>query len=474
MNLLIVEDDETHIAFFADALAKPPQVSATFARSRDGALGELAARTFDLVVLDLKLPSTDGALDADTNHGLAVRAALLDKTPGTPVVIYSGFGTIPLLQDLLTAAEKQDIFGNGVPRPMTLFFQKEDLGKCLADIRNVAREYESFGDIEISTGTDPIKLSDDEQKALRIFARTHSGKNIRVASLGGGLSGARTCRVEIEDTHRVTKCYAVVKLGPVREIEREHKGFQKYVSPVLKIAGFAHVICFLNAGAANIGALFYGLAKEHDASLLDLLKTDAASATAIVDRLRKLEEVWQNNAPAKQRLISELRRPMISDDDFLALAGGLPFDWAKLEQTSVNATECTQHCDLHGLNVLLKSRAEPLMIDFGAVGSAPACLDPLILELSLLFHPACRAVCGTWPTEAQAKQWDNLTIYTKDCPFADYVRICRKWAMEVEAGDRAVYATAYCYAVRQFKFKDGNHPIATAVAEAAYSRLISA
>jgi len=473
MKLLIVEDDETSIAFFAEELARPPVVQPVFAKSRDSAIATLKGQTFDLVILDLKIPTTDGSLDAEPTHGLAVHAAVLDDAKGTPVVIFSGFGTLKLLTDLLEKSEKHDVCGTGVQRTMTLFREKSDMAECLTQIRNFAVEIAALGQIEISFGTDLIDLSYEQKKVLRIFARRNGGRNVHVTKLGGGLSAALTCRIVIQDDNRVPVCYAAVKLGNIRDLEHEYHGYQLHVAPRIRLGGFAHVIDFIKAGAAGIGGLFYGLAKEHDSSLLDEMRLSPATTDQIINQLRALETRWQTGAPASDRTVAEIRRDMIEDSEFQPHVGMLPFDWQRLEQTNVRVSRCSQHRDLHGLNVLLKNRGEPLLIDFGAVGPAPACIDPLILELSLLFHPACRDVCGAWPTVDQTKKWDDLDVFTGGCPFPAYIRACRKWAFEIEAGDKAVFATAYAFSVRQLKFDGINHELAIAVAEAANRRIMA-
>ena len=43
------------------------------------------------------------------------------------------------------------------------------------------------------------------------------------------------------------------------------------------------------------------------------------------------------------------------------------------------ATSC-QHGDLHGFNVLCDGLGNAVVIDFGNVGRAPSCIDPIVLE----------------------------------------------------------------------------------------------
>jgi CheY-like chemotaxis protein len=461
------------LTFLAGEVGNIAGVEPSFAKSRDSAVAFLREQSFDLVVLDLKIPSTDGALDADENHGLAIHSAVHEHNMGTPVVIFSAFGSMKLLKNLLKEAEMVDVFGSGVSRGMTLFNEKTDLVECLEGIRAVARECVALADIEISFGTAALDLSEDERRVLRILARGNGGKHLRVAALGGGLSGARTCRVEVQDANSVTSCYAVAKLADIRELDREHQAYKRFVAPSIKIAGFPHVIGFIRAGAGNLGGLFYGLAAEHDTTLLDALKGSPETSGEIVDLLEEIEVTWQKGAKVETTTVGDLRRRFISDDEFLPHAAKLSFDWERLEKVSIRVNLCCRHGDLHGLNVLLKNRTEPLLIDFALVGMAPASVDPLVLELSLLFHPACREAAAGWPSVDQASNWGNLDAYAAGCPLEAFVRRCRKWAVEVEAGDRGMFATVYAYAVRQLKFADGNHEMAVAVASCAGRRILA-
>jgi CheY-like chemotaxis protein len=471
MKLLVVEDDETTADFLAEQFKKIPRVEAVFAKSRDSAFVMLDSFSFDLVVLDLKLPSTDNALDAEPVHGLAIHAAILDKSRGTPVIVFSGFGTLQLVNELLTNCERHDIFGGGSVRLMTTFKEKSQMAQLLVEVKEFSERLFELNRIEISFGLAPISLSYDEKKILRIFARANRGQNIRITLLGGGLSGAKTCRLEIQDNHKTTSSYAVVKLGRIEDLEREHDGFQRLVSPVIRVGSFAHVIHFVKAGAGGTGGLFYGLAKEHDTSLFDAMRDFPSGIENIIFQLRSMERVWQDGAPASSTTIREIRRQMIDDAAFADVQSLLPFDWRRIEDLPVRIRLCSQHSDLHGLNVLLKNRTEPLLIDFGAVRSAPACLDSLILELSLLFHPTIRMIRGSWPTTAQAQKWDDLSAYLVDCPLPSYVKTCREWSFEVEAGDQGVFATVYAFCVRQLKFPGVDHKLAIAVAESAIVRI---
>ena len=49
---------------------------------------------------------------------------------------------------------------------------------------------------------------------------------------------------DVRDQHECTTSYAAAKLGPLGDLEREYERYEKFVSPVLPVGGFAHVIKF--------------------------------------------------------------------------------------------------------------------------------------------------------------------------------------------------------------------------------------
>ena len=123
------------------------------------------------------------------------------------------------------------------------------------------------------------------------------------------------------------------------------------------------------------------------------------------------------------------------------------------------------HGDLHGCNVLVSSAGATVLIDYGDVGEGPASLDPVTLELSLLFHPDIVDAAGAWPSNEQAKSWGNLDAYLVDCPFPEFIRQCREWTIRIAAGNRDVAASAYSYLVRQLQYDDTDKARAIALLE---------
>ena len=180
MRLLIVEDNEDEIGIFAKELAKTPTIELTFARSRDVALSMIERESYDLVVVDLKIPTVDGGLDSDLHHGLAVHSKLREVANGTPAVIFSGFGTVPLVSEIGDKSNHEDMWGTGHAQALTCFKDKSQFAKCLEFIRSVEEQNAALSEIEISFGSVPLDLDRNQQLVLRLFARLYRGVNIRV------------------------------------------------------------------------------------------------------------------------------------------------------------------------------------------------------------------------------------------------------------------------------------------------------
>jgi hypothetical protein len=105
---------------------------------------------------------------------------------------------------------------------------------------------------------------------------------------------------------------------------------------------------------------------------------------------------------------------------------------------------------------------------------ANAALDPVTLELSVLYHPAMIGRLDGWPSLDQARVWRDLDAYCVGCPVEGFVRACRAWAVEVSAGEQEMLASAYAYSMRQVKYRDGASELARAVAEGCYAALAAA
>jgi CheY-like chemotaxis protein len=464
MRLLLVEDDEEIVSIFrVEAEAAGDELIAV--RSRDEAIAQLDNSAFDLIVCDLRIPSRPDALDEDATHGRAVLTASLGKHPGTPIVGFSAFGSMPLMQELLRKARQEDYLGEGVPREMLAFFTKDELPDCIELVRYVSRSIQELSEVEIATGVTSIELTRQQAMILRLYARRLGATVVRAQPLAGGLSGSLVLRLRLEagGAHVAS---VVAKLDEISRVRDENHRVETLVAPVLLSGSYPNAVTLIAAGAGSIGGLFYRLADGFDRSLFDAIR-QGSDAQSIVDALRLHLQPWRDGAPVVRLALSDVRRLMVADEDVPASYA----DELDVSEVTFDAARCTSHCDLHIFNVLVSRDEMPMVIDFGEVGSAPPSIDPITLELSPIFHPDSVDELNGWPSVGQTERWDDLASYLDACPFPKFVSACRTWAFEVAAGDREVFAVLHAYAARQLKFPDTQHDLALALVSCARRRL---
>ena len=224
----------------------------------------------------------------------------------------------------------------------------------------------------------------------------------------------------------------------------------------------------ITAGLGSKGVIFYQLATGFDRSLFDLVAEDDAVAGTAVAKLHQKVEPWLAGRENSSLRVREFRREIVSDSvlgQYQAELGD--FDHRAFEDSSMAISMCYQHGDLHGANVLVDSLGEPLMIDFGNLGPAPACLDPIVLELSVLFHPQGREATGEWATAEMAEHWFDVERWAAASPVPEFVRACRSWASAAAANELELLCVAYREALRQLKYCDTEKDLAIAVANSA-------
>ena len=142
-------------------------------------------------------------------------------------------------------------------------------------------------------------------------------------------------------------------------------------------------------------------------------------------------------------------------------------DWKGLDRRKINLRWVTQHGDMHGSNVLVKTNLDPVLIDYMEVGVGPACLDPITLELSIVFHPDSAELRGDWPSMGQALSWSEYANFANKSGYERIIEKCRQWASDTVQSDRAINATGFAFAIRQLKYPDTNKGLALAIAKSA-------
>jgi hypothetical protein len=303
---------------------------------------------------------------------------------------------------------------------------------------------------------------------------------VRLRPLGGGLSAARVIRVEVVDEHGSVVSRAVAKLASLSRATTEASQFRQYVLPQLGSGAFAHLIDEVRAGACRTGGLFYWFAsgdgeeQAYELPLFALLPSEEQLAVRAIEGLKAKLRPWVAAAHQTAVRIGEVRQLLVTDSEMLEIRSELAFDLDALEERTIYVNQGPEHGDLHGLNVLVRADGDAVIIDFASTISAPVALDPVTLELSLLFHPDSPIRVGGWPSLEQARKWASQAAYCEGSPVMDFIAECRSWAHDRAASDVEIFAVAYAYALRQLKFEGTDHDRAVAIAASAIEGIESA
>ncbi len=171
--------------------------------------------------------------------------------------------------------------------------------------------------------------------------------------------------------------------------------------------------------------------------------------------------------------LRELRQDLVSDERLNELDFALDRRAQEREERMVVIRKTIVHGDLHGENILIDKFQRPILIDFGDVGNGLAPVDPVTLELSIIFHDQGSARESDWADRANWSNWANLDAYCESNPYADFIRECRGgWALDVDSVE-ATLAFTYAHAMRQLKYSDVPDELALAVADSALTQLES-
>ena len=461
LHVLIVEDEDDFVEEMHEIVAALPGDSEVrVAGSRDQAYETLASGFLDLVILDLKVPTMNGALDADPEHGHAVFNRIRTVAPGTPIFVLTGSPAEDFLSELVLRNQEQiDIWGEGEKTGTILFLKKLDTDRCPEVLTPIAWAVERLSDVELEGGGVHLSLAED--RLMRIFAKRFRGVRCGVSELGGGQSGARVIRLHVTDHRGVTVYDAVAKLSTHTDIRREGDCYDNHVAR-LAPAATPRKITTLEYGAYNLAGIFFGLAEGSDESAFDVVSRSPERAGAVILSVEAAMARWVDGVPETRTTIKQIRQRLFSDHFLDQVRVEFDLDWIdQFEGREIQARWACCHGDLHGKNIFV-SPAGAGLIDYGDVGEGPASLDPVTLELSLLFHPDGPGKTNAWPSTEQAKEWGNLDSYLVGCPFYEFVRECRAWAARAAVGNRencSVGIQLLGKAAEIRRYRQGSHPI---------------
>lgn len=465
MNILLVEDEpDVADTIRLDLSEAIPSAEVAHAVSRDSAIAALEQDEFDLLICDLKIPA-QGGLDADDQHGLAVvqRAAAL--APGLPCIVFTGVAGRENMRRVLSSHTDQDLFGTGSPEPMVTVKFKDEWDAWVLEVKTFGHRLVELD--EFSAASDGVQLDTRELRALGIYMRRLGGTTSHIRRLGGGRSGAKTVGLTVVDNNGNTRANVFAKIANWSVIADEKARYHRWVSPLLRIGTFPQLAGEVVAGVGKASAIFYRLVEPPTRSLFEVVQADDELAARLVERLRGTLRPWCEIAQQQHIVVGELRRQRSPDEKIPPLGTVLSdVDWRGMEASETDVPIACQHGDLHGLNVLVSSSEQPLLIDFGDVGEGLACSDPVILEMSLLFLEDAALDRQGWPTSTQAENFFDLDRYLDGCPFPAFVRACRAWSIADAGDERTLAVSVYAHAVRQLKYEDTDRSLAVSIAKA--------
>jgi CheY-like chemotaxis protein len=461
-HVLIVEDDPEFIGAIQEVLrGLSPGAAVRVAQSRDAAMALLAAEFFDIIILDLKIPTADGALDADSQHGFAVFRRAQAVASGTPVFVLTGSPAEDFIPELLGSARQIDIWGEGRNARTVDFLPKYKFDAFPETMRPSLRSIDTLADVELDRSGVALEIADD--RLIRIFARRYGGARVVMSLLGGGLSGAKVLRLRVTNAQGAPIHDAVAKIGSMDAVVDEGSRFDRHVAR-LEPRATPRKLITLEAGAKTSAGVFYGLAAGFDETAFQAAMGAPEHATATIRSVEGGTDQWRNGVNQSRRTVQDIRRRLLRDEHLEAVLRQQDLGWvAEFEKMAVQTRWCCGHGDMHGENVLVAADGSAVIIDYGDVDEGTASLDPVTLELSLLFHPKGPLHGGAWPTHGQAASWGNLDQYVQGCPAEAFVRECRAWAGRAAAGNREIAVTAFAYLMRQLKYEDTDKALALAL-----------
>lgn len=455
MNILVVEDSNEYIEEISSIInTEAKDCSLTICKHLTSAMQEIKNNYFDLIILDLSIPTDDNSLDESPNHGHSVLRNARVEASGTPIIVLTGSSAEDFIESMLEMSEKSNVWGSNCEIQLVAFHQKHKLDNFPIKLKPYTDNIKALNEIELQRNG--IVLSVEEDRIIRIFTRRVNGLLCSLTSIGGGLSGVRVFRIIITAENGSLIHDSVCKIGTIESIRDEDSRYTKYISR-LKPEATPRKLALLEHGAKKQAGVFYGLAEgfSYNAFSTEIITN---KATEVINTLENLMINWYVESQ-ERKYISDIRRRVLSDQKTEEIINTHNLEWVKeFEEKRIQVRWGTAHGDLHGLNILVSEDGTPNLIDYGDTAEGPSTLDPITLEFSIFFHPEgpLRSQ-NEWPTPEQSENWGNLETYLVGCPYPEFVRACRTWARKISAGEREIAAVGYSYFLRQLKYETGNY-----------------
>lgn len=466
MKILLVEDEDRSVRQTCASIARSaPDAQVTVATSRDSATDALERDSFDLVLCDLRIPPTDDSADVAEEHGLAVHAHARAVCPGTPLVFLTGFATPRNVRAQLSNGPTGFVYGIHDFALVQLVEKGdvEELEIVLCQIHDALVELSKSCAVQADHDSDAMFI-----RAIQSYA-VQADMTAATVESAYGMSNSTIGRVTLSSETRGTASVFVKVLGYPAGVD-EWSRYNRFVPNRLQPGYFAPAVEPLRFGLGKKIALISTLADGGCLSLFRVVAGDPEGGADVVRTLRSSLWTWASGGFDLEVELPALRRTRIADeklvdhdvDEFLYASS----------RPSVKLRQSVCHGDLHGENVLVDRHDRPILIDFGDVNFGPAVVDPVTLELSILFHTLGPARGTDWARTVDWRLWPDVERFADGSPFEAFIHECRNWALERDSPE-AICAFAYAHAMRQLKYPDVQMEIALGVARGSLAFLDS-
>ncbi|MFD2796499.1 phosphotransferase [Promicromonospora vindobonensis] len=393
----------------------------------------------DLFVLDRRLPVIAGQPASD-ELGDELLRIVRSKYPDARLIVFTGFATIPHLQDALQGGGQLPAQGSD-PIDRVTVLQKNQSLEFKRHVEEYRKLLQDLEDVEVifleSDGPDRL-----DNRALRRLAFEYRAVSIRVTPLAGGLTGAKVWRCEL---HRAEGHIATVIA------KRVNKATVPGGLPDLLPRGVT------TSTTATLSGLMAGsclnvlqVAGPTTYSLMSVLGEDPTRA---VDLARPVWDALRGIADQSRTLpVSEICVSLLAWD---SLSDLLRKHGVEVPSGTLTATVRVgaRHGDLHPGNILIDND-QGVLIDFDSATFAGAALDPVTMLISTLVHPDSPIRGASWPGPIEIAETFGTPDFGRGHPCEVWFREVLAWAADSRASEREFWALVLAYSARQLRYAD--------------------
>lgn len=468
MNILQIEDDKD----WFDRIVRPALIQAGanqvyHAENHDRALQLLESEHIDYVIVDLAIPLNGESPTPDISNGLNVATYIRENYAGIPMLILTGQSTEEAI-DRFVEDLPVTTFWDGTPRHIVKVKKKRQLDKVIEDLSSAIGELTAMNSIELVVNGCELDLN--EKRVIQLFCRHNNAIGAEINAISEGLSSAKVLRVSLFNDNGTRFHHALAKIDSHENIDVEDNNFGSRISR-LPVGSFPTLLDKYYAGCGCKKGIFYQFAADYKSDYFDLLTTNENDAIDVLVRLKVILNHWVQNKKIEKLLVKDIRGKLCSDAKFESIQQQLVsidgVDIKGFEENRISTFRCTQHCDLHGKNILISDDKYPIIIDYGDIAEQSSDLDIVTLELSQYFHPSIREKFS--PPIELFENWFNDDYYLENSPTPEASRFLRGWKSEISFMKRQYIISVYCYAVRQLTYDETNKDYAKALIKAAIS-----